>query len=62
MTVTISERTSREQRSIERDLGAMKVWHRELEDDLIGSPTNPDRIERAPSRPVHGRPHTVGIA
>ena len=41
---TLTERTHREQRSIERDRGAIKVWHRELEEDLIGSPSDPELL------------------
>ena len=44
MSTTISERARNEQRSIERDHDAIRVWHRELEEDLIGSPTDPELL------------------
>ena len=41
---TLTERTQREQRSIERDRGAIRIWHREVAEDLIGSPTDPELL------------------
>jgi hypothetical protein len=60
MSATLTERTHREQRSIERDVGAIRIWHREVEQDLIAAPNDLelraeeevvalllDRVERA---------------
>ena len=60
MRSTLSERTQREQRSIERDRGAIGIWHREVAKDLLRDPTDRelpaveevvaflfDRVERA---------------
>jgi len=40
MGTTLTERTRRERRSIERDLGAVKIWRREVEQDLIAAPND----------------------
>lgn len=60
MSATLSERTKREQHCIERDLGVVKVWQREVAEDLIAAPADLellaeeevvalllDRVERA---------------
>jgi hypothetical protein len=60
MSATLTERTQREQRSIERDWDVIRVWHREIVEDLIAAPTDLellaeeevvalllDRVERA---------------
>ena len=49
MSTTIGERARNEQRSIERDRDAIGVWHSELEENLIGSPTDPELWPRAKS-------------
>ena len=40
MNGTVTERTDRKQRSVERDLDVVRVWHREVREDLLRAPTD----------------------